>query len=79
MDRNFCLLGQNACPRGQGMLYAELPPRTLVRFNATNAIRKNAVFKHVKCASTFKCIAMNDFACPYHSCDCDIHALLYRL
>ena len=61
------------------MLYAERPPWTLVFFNATNAKRKFAMCKHVKCASMLKSIAMNDLACAYRSCDCDIHALLYRL
>ena len=73
----FCLLDHIACPRGQRMLCAELPPWTSVFLNATNAKRIDAMYKHVKCAHIFEGIAMNDFACTHCSCDCDNHALLY--
>ena len=36
---SFSLLDRNACLKRQGMMYAELAPRTLEFFNATNAKR----------------------------------------
>ena len=36
----FSLLDRKACPRGQAMLCAELPPWTLVFINTTNDEKK---------------------------------------
>ena len=43
---DFSLLDRNACPRGEGMMYAELPPWTLVLTNVTHV--KKAMYKLVK-------------------------------
>ena len=61
------------------MLYADLPPWTLMFFKATDAKTKHVMCKHVKCAYKLKRIAMNDLVCTYCSCGSDIHALLHRL
>ena len=45
-------------------------------FKCANMFKCGNIFK---CVNMLKRIAMNDLAWTYRSCDCDIHALLYRL
>ena len=69
----FRLLDRNACPRGQGMLHAELPPRTLSVYKSLRMTKITyAMCKHVR-------RHRHDVACTYRSRDCEVHALLYRL